>query len=109
MVQKKSCEWKVVDAGKDATKFVLTNGNEDCDLPRGDECKGVETIGSTCNITRTESSGGKSGPKKTSKTVNTPKGKRVVYMGPRGGEYVKLDGKMVPLSKLPVTRTCANR
>lgn len=48
------------------------------------------------------SSGGK--PKNnmtaTKKRVTVGKAKRVVYKGPRGGEYVKVNGKMVSLKSL---------
>lgn len=47
--------------------------------------------------------GSKSGVSKltrTNKKVSTPKGERTVYKGPRGGEYVRLDGKLVPVGKL---------
>lgn len=35
------------------------------------------------------------------RTVQTPRGKRIVRTGPRGGEYVMLEGKKTPLSRIP--------
>lgn len=37
---------------------------------------------------------------RTNKKVSTAKGERTVYKGPRGGEYVRLDGKLVPVGKV---------
>ena len=37
----------------------------------------------------------------TSKKVATPHGARIVHKGPRNGKYVKLNGKLVPVAKIP--------
>lgn len=44
------------------------------------------------------------GGKLTKKTVNTPDGPRKVRLGPRGGKYVLIKGKRVPVSKIPKRR-----
>jgi hypothetical protein len=39
-------------------------------------------------------------PTKTNQKVKTPKGDRIVYKGPRGGKYVKLNNKLVNIKNL---------
>jgi hypothetical protein len=41
----------------------------------------------------------KSAHKRSDKKVKLGSAERCVYVGPRGGEYVKMDGKFVPLKK----------
>jgi len=44
--------------------------------------------------------GGNTIKTRTNKKVQTKKGSRVVYKGPRGGEYIKMNGGFVSLRKL---------
>ena len=45
--------------------------------------------------------GGAGKKKLTTQKVKTAEGTRTVRVGPKGGQYVKLNGKMVPLAKAP--------
>ena len=45
----------------------------------------------------------------TSKKVKTSAGERTVYKGARGGEYVKVNGKMVSVRSLQGTASTASR
>lgn len=61
----------------------------------------IELI-SPASSRRVSQTGGKSRKlTPTAKKVSTPSGARIVYKGPRGGKYVKLDGKLVSVSKIP--------
>lgn len=50
--------------------------------------------------TLTQTAGAKKQPTKTNQKVKTPKGDRIVYKGPRGGKYVKLNNKLVNIKNL---------
>ena len=73
---------------------------------------------SDCGCTSNKSGGGfltggaSSAKKKftvTSKKVQTSSGERTVYKGARGGEYVKVNGKMVSVRSLQSSSTTATR
>lgn len=55
-----------------------------------------------CGCSRTNEMDGGAGRKKlTAAKVKTAEGVRTVREGPKGGKYVKINGKMVPLAKAP--------
>jgi hypothetical protein len=58
-------------------------------------------VNGSCIATAESSYGGakKKNLRRTEKKVKLSKGTRCVYVGSRGGEYVKLNGEFVPLKK----------
>lgn len=81
---------KDTELTEDVKQLILSQGGLSTESTCTATCPlNAQKAGKSCKVTP------------TAKKVSTPMGTRIVHKGPRGGLYVKLDGKLVSISKLP--------